>query len=214
MYREMAHSMDKVGWQRFMEGMILKEVVGIQRSAPVDGGGTLSLEKWGVGLVSKLLEVTHGQWLYRNVHVHNMSTGDLVTRRKEELRRHLEEQIALGGEGLAEEDHYLLEINLDELDTTSWEEQMYWLLHVQHSCYKSWGTTATMTGKPDERRGIFLCSCSVRRLKALDSLYYPGVILEGESRSLMWPLAATLSVLDSQRVKTPSDWLKCLGNRR
>jgi hypothetical protein len=60
-----------------------------------------------------------------------MSTGDLVTRRKEELRRHLEEQIALGGEGLAEEDQYLLEINLDELETTSGEEQTYWLLALR-----------------------------------------------------------------------------------
>jgi hypothetical protein len=130
-YRELARSMDKVGWRRFMEGMISKEVVAIQRRAPVEGGGTLSLAKWGVGLVTKLLEVTHGQWLYRNVHVHDMSTGDLVTRRKEELRRHLEEQIALGGEGLAEEDQYLLEINLDELETTSGEEQTYWLLALR-----------------------------------------------------------------------------------
>jgi hypothetical protein len=131
MYREMARSMDRVGWRRFMEGMISKEVVAIQRKAPADGGGMLSLEKWGVGLVTKLLEVTHGQWLYRNVHVHDMSTGDLVTRRKEELRRHLEEQIALGDQGLAEEDHYFLEINLDELDTTSGEEQTYWLLALR-----------------------------------------------------------------------------------
>jgi hypothetical protein len=130
-YRELARSMDKVGWRRLMEGMISKEVVAIQRRAPVEGGGTLSLAKWGVGLVTKLLEVTHGQWLYRNVHVHDMSTGDLVTRRKEELRRHLEEQIALGGEGLAEEDQYLLEINLDELETTLGEEQTYWLLALR-----------------------------------------------------------------------------------
>jgi hypothetical protein len=69
--------------------------------------------------------------LYRNAHVHDIVSGDLVTRRKEEIRRHLEEQITLGGEGLAEEDQYLLEINLDDLETSSGEEQKYWLLALR-----------------------------------------------------------------------------------
>eukprot|EP00956_Cyclotella_meneghiniana_P029234 scaffold70254_cov24-Cyclotella_meneghiniana.AAC.1 len=46
---------------------------------------------------------------------------------------------------------------------------------------------------------------------AFNSRYYPGVILEGESRSLWWPLAATLLALCSRRMKTPVLWLKCLG---
>ena len=40
-------------------------------------------------------------------------------------------QLDLGGEGMAEEDKYLLEINLDELDSTSGEAQEYWLLAIQ-----------------------------------------------------------------------------------
>jgi hypothetical protein len=38
---------------------------------------------WSVGLVTKLLEVTHGQWLYRNVHVHDRVTGERLLPRKE-----------------------------------------------------------------------------------------------------------------------------------
>ena len=40
-------------------------------------------------------------------------------------------QLDMGGEGMAEEDKYLLEINLEELDTTSGEAQEYWLLAIQ-----------------------------------------------------------------------------------
>jgi hypothetical protein len=82
----------------------------------------------GAGLVTKLLEVTHGQWLYRNVHVHDFVSGQNARKRKEALRRELEYQIVLGGDGLAEEDHYLLEINLDDLYLLSGEDQVYWLL--------------------------------------------------------------------------------------
>ncbi len=59
------------------------------------------------------------------------TAGDLVTRRKEEIREALEEQMDLGEEGLAEEDRFLLEINLDELDNSTGEEQTYWLLALR-----------------------------------------------------------------------------------
>jgi hypothetical protein len=55
----------------------------------------------------------------------------LATARKEELQRAIEDELELGGEGLAEEDLYLLEINLDDLETTSGELQAYWLLSIR-----------------------------------------------------------------------------------
>lgn len=71
-YRALANSMDKIGWRRFMEGMISKEVVAIQRKAEDAGKFKMTVRNWSAGLVTKLLEVTHGQWLYRNVHVHDI----------------------------------------------------------------------------------------------------------------------------------------------
>jgi hypothetical protein len=37
----------------------------------------------------------------------------------------------LGEEGLAEEDRFLLEINLDDLDNSTGKDQAYWLLSLQ-----------------------------------------------------------------------------------
>jgi hypothetical protein len=37
------------------------------------------------GPVTILLETTHEQQLYRNVHVHDLVVGDLVLKRKEEI---------------------------------------------------------------------------------------------------------------------------------
>ena len=78
----------------------------------------------------KLMEITHGQWLYRNVQVHDTISGILATRRKEELQKLIQDQIELGGAGLAEEDQFLLEINLEDLESTSGETQEYWLLAI------------------------------------------------------------------------------------
>ena len=65
------------------------------------------------------------------MHVHDTVAGDLASRRKEEIRKRLEEQIEFGGEGLAEEDLYLLEINLEDIETSSGEDQAYWLVALR-----------------------------------------------------------------------------------
>ena len=83
------------------------------------------------GVITKLMEATHRQWLYRNVQVHDSVTGIEATLRKEEIQRLIEDQIELGGEGLANEGKYLLEINLEDLSTTSGDTQTYWLLAIR-----------------------------------------------------------------------------------
>lgn len=63
--------------------------------------------------------------------------GDLTSKKKEDIRRELEIQLELGGEGLATEDKYLLEINLDDSDTSSGEDQVYWRVAFR-TAWKAW----------------------------------------------------------------------------
>jgi len=130
-YRRFAHSQDRIGWRRFMEGMVSKEICGIQRQHLILEGSSLSVNRWMSGLITKLLEITHGQWLYRNVQVHDDVAGAHATLRKEELLAEIELQQDLGAEGLMEEDKYLLEVNLEDLENTSGERQEYWLLAIR-----------------------------------------------------------------------------------
>ena len=68
MYKIMARSQDSIEWQRFMERMVCKEIRAIQSSYSSGTGLCCNTVNWGRDLVTRLLEVTHGQWLYRNVH--------------------------------------------------------------------------------------------------------------------------------------------------
>ena len=43
----------------------------------------------------------------------------------------IEEQIEKGSEGLDEQDRYLLDINLEDLETSSGQDQYYWLVAIQ-----------------------------------------------------------------------------------
>lgn len=138
-YQRLARSQDMIGWRRFMEGMISKEMLNVHAMTTVESEEDMPAPtQWAKGLVIKLLETTHGQWLYRNVHVHDAISGALATSKKEELQKAIEDELALGGAGLAEEDLYLLEINLDDLATTSGEDQTYWLLAIRAA--RAWRT--------------------------------------------------------------------------
>ena len=72
----------------------------------------------------------HGQWLYRNVQVHDAVSGWKAAEGKKELHREIERQIEMGGEGLEDQDRYLFDINLDDLETSSGEDQYYWLVAI------------------------------------------------------------------------------------
>ena len=85
-FREMGRSQDKIRWRRFMEGMTSKEIIPIQADHVEIGACNLTLGGWSQGLVTKLLEPTHGQWLYRNVHVHDDIAGVAANTRKEEIQ--------------------------------------------------------------------------------------------------------------------------------
>ena len=51
--------------------------------------------------------------------------------RKEEHQQFIEDQLAIGKEELGEKYRYLFEVNLEDLTSTTGEEQHYWLLQPQ-----------------------------------------------------------------------------------
>ena len=130
-FSRMARSQDIIVWRRFMEGMVSTKIIKIQREFFVAWGTSWKLERWATGLVVRLLEITHGQWLYRNVVVHDSTRGQLALARKEDIAKQIEDQLVQGGEGLLEEDLYLLDINLGDLQDSIGESHTYWLLAIQ-----------------------------------------------------------------------------------
>ena len=63
--------------------------------------------------------------------VHECVSGIIALLRKEYIQMKIEKHQELGEEGLLEEDLYMLEVNLEDLETTSEERQEYWLLAIR-----------------------------------------------------------------------------------
>ena len=113
-----------------MEGMICTQMRRIQSQYHYWEGTHVNPKRWAKGLILKLLEVTHGQWLYRNVQIHDSVAGMQIILRKEEIQREIEEQMEMGMEGLLDEDLWMMEVNLGDMETTSGEQEEYWLVAI------------------------------------------------------------------------------------
>ncbi len=114
-----------------MEGMISTRMREIQRQYHISEGTRTSPEQWAQGLLLKLLKATHGQWLYRTVQIHDVVSGTQATIRKEAIQKEIEDQMELGEAGLLEEDNWMLEVNLGDLESTSGEQEQYWLVAIK-----------------------------------------------------------------------------------
>jgi hypothetical protein len=54
-----------------------------------------------------------------------------ATVRKEATQKEIEEQMELGGDGLVEEDQWMLEVNLGDMEKSSGKQEEYWLLAIK-----------------------------------------------------------------------------------
>ena len=152
-YQRMAREQDAIGWRRFMEGMISKEMRTIQYEYYHGQGLRLSSTRWAKGLILKLLETTHGQWIYRNVQIHDNVAGTQATLRKEAILKEIEEQMELGDAGLLDEDHWMLEVNLGDLETYNGEQAEYWLVGIRAGRMAYTITSAQKQTEPQQQDG-------------------------------------------------------------
>ncbi len=132
--REYAISQDKIGWDNFIMGIVLTRLLTIQDSYLRVRGSNRSVEKWATGLITQLLQVAHGQWIYRCVLVHDRATGIMVNQHKAALLEEITAQLSMGAELLTEDDMFLLECNLSDIATTNGKQQEYWLLARWVNC--------------------------------------------------------------------------------
>jgi hypothetical protein len=82
-------------------------------------------------LISKLLHITHSQWIYRNFTLHGKLCGYLHNTTLEGIRLTIEELAETSPDDIPEESKFLLEINFGKLTKSHIENQQYWIIALQ-----------------------------------------------------------------------------------
>ncbi len=109
-----------------MEGMLSKSLVSLQEEHHCISGEWHATQKWESQLVIQRLEVVHGQWVYRNIEVHNEMKGMLCTAEKEHLLKEIEIEMTLGLMGSKS----LAMVTLEDMEASGEESHKHWLLAV------------------------------------------------------------------------------------
>ncbi len=128
--QDLAALQDIIGWDSFAMGMVSKKLFQIQSTHLSQCNSGRTAKKRISGFITQLLQVTHSQWIYRCILVHDRTTGTLILAHKDKFLKEIDHQLALGPGGLAEEDSFLLECNFKDMVSTNGEQQEYWLLAI------------------------------------------------------------------------------------
>ena len=133
-FKALAHSQDLIGWRDFTEGYISTQFYEIQTFHLAMSSSLLNGKDWTKQFISKLLQITHSQWIYRNVLLHDRRQGYLHTKSAEEIMREIESLSSLAPEDAPKASRFLLKINFTELSKFHIETQKYWTLAVTVAC--------------------------------------------------------------------------------
>ena len=108
---ELACGQDLIGYRNFMERMISKKFLDIRSHHLMDAEGYLSGYDWVKIFISKILQITHLQWIFRNMTLHDRNGGELRRREAQKMRSEAERFAHMNPMELKEHDRWLLELD-------------------------------------------------------------------------------------------------------
>ncbi len=128
--KALAESQDRIGWKNFTEGYISTHFYKIQTFHLTMSSSFLNRTDWTKQLITKILQITHSQWIYQNILLHDKRQGYLHNKRSADLMKKMEALSDLAPEDIPEASRFLLKINFTELSKCHIETQKYWTLAV------------------------------------------------------------------------------------
>jgi hypothetical protein len=128
--KALAQSQDMIGYCNFMEGHILTHFYEIQNFHLAMSSSFLNGTDWAKQFILKILHVTHSQWIFRNISLHDKINGYLHKKKSEEIALELELLAGIAPEDVPAKSRFLFEINFSKLSKSHIESQKYWILAI------------------------------------------------------------------------------------
>ena len=114
-----------------MEGRVTTQFYSMQHYHLTLSSSYLNGGDWMKQFISKILHLTHSQWIFRNFSYHDRRLGVLARRNKIKLLRKIEELADTPPEEVPEDCRFLLEFDFGKLIRSSSDTQEYWVVAVE-----------------------------------------------------------------------------------
>jgi hypothetical protein len=122
---------DEIGWQNFVEGKISKHCGYLQLLYYHDLHSKQSVDRWTSGLVSHLLELTHGMWVHQNVINHAVDKQGLPINLTVDIEGSIHEEFCKGTDGLTTRNFHFIRCGWDNVMSLSTVDKQGWLRGIQ-----------------------------------------------------------------------------------
>ena len=108
---QLAKSQDIIGWKNFMEGRISRHFFDMQNEYLTTGNHRINAEQWSRQLISKILHITHSQWIFRNFTLHDKQKGWLRRKELHDIMVKIDQLRETDIDGIPESSRFLLEMD-------------------------------------------------------------------------------------------------------
>ena len=126
-----ARESDRLGWRNFVEAKVSNELFVIQEAWLRSIHSRQSIETWTRGFLTKLLNITHQQWLYRNARIHIRHVEGLSMEEHNRIMEKVKSLIGTDPMSLLPEHRELLRVDYEELGSGSTVDRQYWIASVE-----------------------------------------------------------------------------------
>lgn len=126
-----AAAQDKIGWTHFLEGKVTGHIRGMQQLYLKTRDCRMNGDDWIKQFISRLLKISHTQWIFRNISLHDNQQGHLARLRRADLEKELTRLHALDPRDVPEESQFLLDFDIDDLAEGDINRQEQWILAMQ-----------------------------------------------------------------------------------
>ena len=122
-----ATDIDLIGWTDLLHGRIPVSLTRFQQNYCASIGSRMNGSDWAKTFVLKLLDISHGQWMYRNFSLHNKCRGHLKLSHQAEVLTEIAILSESRPEDIPPESRFLLEVETATLDKQTLARQEYWV---------------------------------------------------------------------------------------
>jgi hypothetical protein len=153
--RELVSSQTRIGWRNFMEGRISMHFYRLHFCHLIYARTNMTAGSWVKTFISKLLHITHSQWIFRNFMLHEKTHGLLRMKERQAILLQVEALSLSDKNDLPEDSQFLLEFDIGRLQHADYETQCYWVAAVvaaRTAIYGQDHPTDTPTQQPPVRR--------------------------------------------------------------
>ena len=126
-----AKSQDVIGWKNFMEGRISRWFYHIQNEHLTLGDYNMDALQWTRQLISKVLHITHSQWIFRNFTLHDKQKGWLRRKELHEIMTKIDQLGQTNVNEIPESSRFLLEMDYDNLMKSNIHNKTYWVVAME-----------------------------------------------------------------------------------